>query len=68
MDDSEKVPGLAEKGWAVQGRGDQGSEAPPMPRTYFICLTMVLFPDSPAPGTEGTGSQRAGRWATQASD
>lgn len=27
--------------------------------TYFICLTMVLFPDSPAPGTEGTGGQGA---------
>jgi hypothetical protein len=22
--------------------------------TYFICLKMVLFPDSPAPGIEGT--------------
>ena len=27
--------------------------------TYFICLTMVLFPDSPAPRTEGTGCQGA---------
>ena len=29
--------------------------------TYFICFTMVLFPDSPAPGTKGTGGQGAGR-------
>lgn len=26
----------------------------PLQTTYFICLTMVLFPDSPAPEIEGT--------------
>ena len=27
--------------------------------TYFICLTIVLFPDSPAPETENKEGQHA---------
>lgn len=33
--------------------------------TYFICLTMVLFPDSPAPGTEGTDGQEQAQLVPQ---
>ena len=40
----------------------------PAHSTYFICLTMVLFPDSPAPGTKGTVGQGTGPWGTQASN
>lgn len=71
---SGKVLDLANTGWAYtwgryRPRGRRGEtkvcRLSPAHSTYFICLTMVLFPDSPAPGTKDTGGQGAGPVGTQ---
>lgn len=45
--------------WHGGGMWHGGAQPSITPGTYFICLTMVLFPDSPAPVGTKQGSQQS---------